>query len=106
MVYLMYDASKVKDWSYCSEESVAGIEDAVTMQMAGKIRADLVRECANACFKLGLKDAYVKNICTNRRHGGRYEMQSWYVFEDKGLWYYKQSKSTKAKHLIGGFVSA
>ena len=104
MVYYMYNADKIKDCRYNSEKSVESIEDAKIAILISKLRARLMRECAVICENNGLEHAYVKNICTDRTYGERYESQSWYVFKENGAWYYKQSKSTKTKHLIEGMA--
>ena len=100
MVYIMYDATKIKDCRYCSEESVASIDNAIVIHMHNKTRAMLVREAVDACKTFGLTECYVKNINTDRYHHIRYESQSWYVFKDDLKWFYKQSKNTKARHEI------
>ena len=65
----------------------------------GKTRATIVYEACVYLESLGLDSGAVLNI-TLYEGTSYYVTQHWYLDKFKGRWYYRQSQTAKAKHLV------
>ena len=88
---------------YYQKRKAHGLEvlDRIGIPMLGKRKAELVRECAIRMKATGLKEAWVVNYVFS--DGDTWVvMQSWYVYEDGGQYFFKMSKTNKTSHIIEG----
>ena len=71
--------------------------------MMSKTKADLLRECAIRMKQMGIKKAYVINYTFPKDAKYWIVMQSWYVYEDHGEYFFKMyDEKTKTFHKIEG----
>ena len=73
--------------------------------LESKLKKDQLIEAVGRMEDFGWTEGHVYNISQHIWKDGTihyYRQTSWYVYREKGVWYYKQSKTTKAFHKVEG----